>query len=747
MDKEARWQRSNKEQPSSIRHQIIGLISQKKLELVLLEVFGLLLFLITKSSPYLTILRVVTGLFSLLILPGYFLVKISNLFSDLIEIWSLSPLFGAIYQLFVVYLMFVVSTVFNEINFSVAISAVPLVPTLLYLGKSGIEVLNIKKGSEERGLSSIAWLGMMVVLGLILRINYQRVSVNPHTDTSLFCEMARNLFEKGKFTSKVIMIQRPAYFKGGFNPHPFAYFSYAIFFAIGGPSYFSTKLATIFYGMIAILLAYLFVRRFYDERVALISLFLMIFHPIIVFFTSIPINGSEIIGVAFLFSTVYLFSLGLVKGCSSKYMLLAGLSAFATLASRAEYFYVFVLCSPFLVFSLIRINGELDLHRYVKASLILYLSLLLRFSDFLAIPSSFIHLLIPISVLVLNILFYLFWKVEEVMGFTAFNAIIAFLMVLSVPNAYLLLRSPPTPLHGIIVKKKGAVMLAAFLDMLRKALLLSLDFKEFPSRFGALWQITLKKLSIPIFIASILTMALVRKLSNLFLSLFVFAYLTILSLSRLPIGGVDHHRFLLAIFFILITFSAQTIHIILDRILKSVKKGFSIYIRISLKLSSRSVGFYFRKLNLLALGAVLAIALMFSMFLYPLYLSEVYVVRSTDIRAIYRYDDAIEWVVKNTAPDSVLMAYKPYEWAWYTNRTSLMPFPLHLNLSQLCYLIRLFKVNYLIIDETFYCSYSNKEVRSLYLLSPQEGFVKVFSSSTKPSVVIYNVTSIWSDNP
>lgn len=718
--------------------------SYEKIKPMLLEIICLLLFLFFRSSPFLIIPRTIAGIFSLLLLPGYFLARIFNPSSDPVEIWALSPFFGMLCQLLLVYLIFVFSPLFNGLKFLWMILLTPLVSIVVFQMKYGREVTHTRIESRRTSLSGFIWLSILTVLGLTLRIIYQRISTNPHTDTSLFCEMARNLVEMGKFTSKVIIIQKPSYFRQGFNPHIFTYFSYAIFFSIGGVSYSSVKLATIYYGMTAIFMTYLFTRKFYGNEIAKIALLLTVFHPIILFFSSIPINGSEIVGITFLFSTIYFFLISLVKENSSKkYAVIAGLSAFATLASRAEYFYIYVLCAPFLLLSLN--NAKQGFLRFILFCLTLYPSLLLRFCDFMTIPSNYLHLSIPSGILALYLLLGLSKKVDKgTISPVIFNIIIASLMMLSLPKLYLLLRSQ-TPLPNILIKREEEVVP----ELLRRTLLLSGNLKAFFSRFRVLWYTAILKLSYPISVLSFFSLVYLRKFRcNLFLTIYALVFSTIFSLTQVPIGGIDHHRFLLAIFFILIILSAQTIKIALDSFRRYINRGPCIRFYVFFELSSKNWRFSTRKINLGIMTTMLVLTLIFSILLYPLYFSEVYVVRSTDIKVAYRYDEGIKWVIQNTKPDSVLMTYKPYEWAWYTNRTSLMPWPLYLNLTQLNELIRLFKVNYLILDEAFYYSYSDKEIRSLYLgTMPKCVFVRVFNSSTEPHVVIYNVTSVWSDKP
>ena len=245
--------------------------------------------------------------------------------------------------------------------------------------------------------------------------------------------MARNLFE-GKFTSKITS----SYLKLGFNPHLFTYFSYALFFLVGKTSYTSVKLATIFYGTIILFPMYLMMRDWYGKKAALLAAFTLGFNPITLFFSSIPINGSEIIGLTFFFTTIYFLDKS-IKEKSPKYSLIAGLFAFSTIATRAEYLYTLLLILPFWSFA--RTERNQAFNSFVKACLLIFPIFLLRKSDFITPPRSYVTSLLPLILLMLYTLIQSKYDRSNLSNLSLFNIVIAGLMALCMPKWYELVRT------------------------------------------------------------------------------------------------------------------------------------------------------------------------------------------------------------------------------------------------------------------------------------------------------------------
>jgi len=101
---------------------------------------------------------------------------------------------------------------------------------------------------------------------------------------------------------------------------------------------------------------------------------------------------------------------------------------------------------------------------------------------------------------------------------------------------------------------------------------------------------------------------------------------------------------------------------------------------------------------------------------YPSYNNMIHVMKDVDLRLSrdLQWDRAIEWVKANTPPNAVLMTRKPREWAWFTNRTCVIPSLLEtesgnpfkdLDINSLISSIHRFKVNYLIVDFLFFMEY------------------------------------------
>ncbi|MFX1521772.1 MAG: hypothetical protein ACFFCD_17845, partial [Promethearchaeota archaeon] len=227
---------------------------------------------------------------------------------------------------------------------------------------------------------------------------------------------------------------------------------------------------------------------------------------------------------------------------------------------------------------------------------------------------------------------------------------------------------------------------------------------------------------------------------------FPVVYSLIFSLTSGPITGVDQHRFFLASYFFLIILSAIALTCIFLFLFRHLRTKGSVE-TVKLELIGKKIlvinkNTFKRMLIFLILASVLF------PFLWPLYNSELYVIRTTDVSSSLNYQPAINWILQYTANASVLMTRKPAEFAWFTNRISKMPWPPDLTIYELRESITSIKANYLIVDELFLDTYTDSEVRNLYS-DPwsQVNFIPVFQSSSEPHVIIYNVTSVWSDIP
>jgi hypothetical protein len=692
-----------------------------------------MLFYFLQSFSSLIIFRAVLGLMSLIFLPGYFLVKLLSFSPDGIEKIGFALIFGLTYQLLVIYLMFSLSTVIRIFDFQLIISIFSLIPSTLLIIFHQQKIIELSMPRRNFINSSVPIVCLLVIIGLITRFYYQDFSINPHTDTALFAEMARTLFVDSEFSSKIIHNTMPMYFQLGFNPHFFTYFSYALFFMIGGISYLTLKVATIFFGILVFIPIYALVRRLFNEPAALAAVALAAFHPIILFFSSIPINGSEIMATLFLFSSIYFLYICLTKG-SDKYAFLAGIFAFATFAARADYFYVLILILPLLFLMLSKKNSKVVyLVDLAKVFICAYpLIIVTRFFNF---PS----IIVPISILyMLSVVWIIFMhKKKRVSG----QNIVILCAVFFGLYAFHLLRWHSFPQ---LLEYSTADMMT---NPSEKALFGfgTVDFEMFLIRLNQIWQASSIKLTQPILFLSLISLAYFRKLREvLFLLSFPVAYSIVLALLSTPITGIDHHRFNIASYLFLAILSAIILTQIFGafiRLSESVSPK-----RILLKINNKRINLENTRIRTFLIITLISCFLF--PFLFPLYENEIEVIKATDTKSRYNYQSAIDWLLENVGSESVIMTRKPFEFAWFTNRITKLPWPSELNINELRESIKTYKINYLVVDELFLYTYKDEKLVSLYN-DPwsQPRFLPVFKTSSYPTVLIYNVTSVWSDIP
>ncbi|MHA1590147.1 MAG: glycosyltransferase family 39 protein [Candidatus Njordarchaeales archaeon] len=545
--------------------------------------------------------------------------------------------------------------------------------------------------------------------------------------------MARNLFSNGQFTSKVGVL----YYKLGFNPHLVVYFSYALFFLISGVSYTSVKLATLFYGTTILFPIFFLLRETYNEKIALLSVFLITIHPMTLFFASIPIHGTEIVASAFLFSTVYFLHKG-INEQNPKYSAVAGLFAFNMLAARGEYLYILVLVLPLLLLVERSSNKRFILKTYLLTLPIL----LLRKSDFYAAPRSYLISCLPFVLFIINVITYRKYECSILSNLAIFNIILTGLVSLCLLKWYELIRFKSQILTYSVVAHKYS-LISSLIKFIRGSLMLrSLNPRDLLLRFMVVWKKIIIKTTHLVLLFSILSLKFLRKSgTRLLLPSYALVFSIIFSMSGLPIEGLDHHRFLLPIFFILIILASPGIILLLKALTILTKKAFSLKFNLYV---SQNIFLKFKKSNVNNLLALFIILASLLCLFHPIYRNELTVVRATDIRVAYKYDPAIDWVLENSPKNSLIIAYKPCEWAWYTERPALQIGGRHISFDELCKSIKKCRGNYFIIDETAYLFYLDPKIKSLYL-RPLPGFIQVFRSEGEPHVVIYDVTPLWGD--
>jgi hypothetical protein len=155
--------------------------------LLIVQIVSLLMLFLLQSLPTFLVLRMIFGVLSLTLIPGYCLVRFLPIILNKIEIIGFALIIGLTYQLICVYFTFFFSFLLRQFPFQYVISLLSLLPILLArIAKRNSEISLV--WNFKRGFSNFSYILFCVLLaiGLLGRIYYQGFSINPHTDTALF---------------------------------------------------------------------------------------------------------------------------------------------------------------------------------------------------------------------------------------------------------------------------------------------------------------------------------------------------------------------------------------------------------------------------------------------------------------------------------------------------------------------------------------------------------------------------------
>jgi len=562
--------------------------------------------------------------------------------------------------------------------------------------------------------------------------------------------MARNLVQTGDFGSKVI---EPGFSQltVGYNTHEVVYFTHALFFMLGDISYFSAKMANIFFGVLMVFPIFLLTKEMYDEITALISVVLISAHPLVVFFSSIPWQGSEMIATLYLFTALYFLLLNF-KDNRMKHAVVSALFTFLVFGARRDYFYVFIVCLPFLILILSirkrhkatsmskdRKNdaNSISMHMRVKASLastyrridvkhLLFCFALVFIFGFMwrtGFLLNFFFISMPIYLILLGI------SIKKRIGRSLLNIdvytlTLFFLLILHLSRAF--------SFYNYVVEP--AAQISDQVTVIISPTLQIVSFNLFQERFSIIWSWYYSYLTELVFFLALLSLSNWNKLRNsICFFIFPLSYSVFISLTTFPLFTFqDQYRWLLSSFFFLLVTAAFALRKILAAFSQS---GLAKY---TIAKAKRA-----RVLRTLPLLLVLMIS--FSYFFYAQYERHLNIIRSGGLFSDWNWKPGVDWISENTSSSDVLMMRKPREWSWYTERVCVLSGSQDLNISQLREAIKEYKVDYLVVDGTFYWSHEDPELKALYA-NPNEGakanFVPVFVSTSNPKIVIYDVRAL-----
>jgi len=723
--------------------------------IIALLIFSLLMYFTPSTNVLPRVVRIISGAIALIFIPGFYIVKI--FFEDYLgmEKFGFSLIFGLAFQGLVVLSLYSVGSLFlyNEIDFSLTI----LILTFIFTALLFISQFRIKQRSKK--LVDVISLGgrakafvidnkfliAVFALSLVARLYYQSFVEAPITDGALYMEMAKNLEATGQFTSKVIKDSWATqyYNELGLSHHPFTYFFISVFFSMGGAYFSSAKLMTVFAGCLIVFMIYKICKELFGEETAMIAAIVASIHPMCLLFSSV-IYGSEVLGTLFMLTAFYFFLTSLRAhdlSSSRRYAILAGLFAALTLGTTNYNYWAFWFGAliPFvLTLSKEGIRMRAKIMKFMGA---FFLVVGIIVATFLTPDQYFLHPLssnfwVIYSAFPVAFVIILLWRRNDkctsslyLMGIVAF-AIYQFLMIRTYYLAQIIPRESVAPIISPLpdVSLPLAILGIAYLQLT--------NFLAFSSFYNISWEIMMTtSTQIIIFLAAFSFIRVSKWKENLYVISFPFFLSFIMTLFGFVPTTITFwgYRLYVAATPFFIVLSASTLGL-LSKVVPSIEVP-------TRKSVFRMKGIVF--------ATPLVIIILFTSFL-PLYGEWIAPMQGKYERILY-WEPAFDWIKTNTPEDAIIMARKPREFAWYTNRATVCPLgssrqgAFTIREKTLVDLILQFGVDYVVVDNVFYADYPY--LTDLYN-DPSEapyGFTQVFNhEDDRGKLLIYDVMSVTS---
>jgi hypothetical protein len=328
-------------------------MSQKldKVIILLLEIFLLIAHYFIPA--HFLAIRLLIGIISYILIPGYLLVKVLNVDRTFEETLGLSLLFGFSIQILIITLFW--GLLIKHVSLVYVSCCTIIFVLIMLLRYPGKVRLKFWKGSFSSPLFSILFIAVLV------RLHYFSANVSSFgIDGGLYCDFARTIVSEGRFSSHVIndYLSYPYFNVKGFTNYPSTVFSIATFFWLGNISHASAKLTMFFTGVLIVFLIYQISSELFDNETALIAGFISAVFPLLSYYSS-TYHGPEILSTLYILASVYFFILG-IKGCNHKlrYMSLSGLFAAMTHGAWAMQAFIPLLATLTLIFLLFKIKDK-----------------------------------------------------------------------------------------------------------------------------------------------------------------------------------------------------------------------------------------------------------------------------------------------------------------------------------------------------------------------------------------------------
>jgi len=699
-------------------------------------------FILPSSNLFLLIIRLSMGIFALLYIPGYCLVTCFFPKSNF-KNFGFYLIFGFLYQLLSIFAIWFAGLFFKPLNFIllVYLSTLLLVSTLiLYAYKVKGQIISLKSlGNHFDAIDHV----LLTVLALFLAISlyYQQFSLSPHSDGAAYLDFARNIVQKGVFTSNMIL---PSWsyqnieWTAGYHSYIFGISAIALFFLLGNVSLLYAKIMLIFAGSMSIFLVYHICNELLDQGTARISAFLVAISPIFLTHTSL-VGGPEITSLLFVLLFMYLSVLSLKYPDSLLIPLLAGVSFFVAWYAWRFNFVVIVLgVLPSLFLYLSLKYKELNLRNLLLFS-ILWLSFLIEYRFSINWTLTLVGVSFPTAILAAAFIVRRFHK-SAVMK--------VFLVVILTTYALLFFRHTSAIITGMPLLRQtfvGSNVYSANVEVTLGLLNRMLNINMITRNSRMYWDGLCSALGQATVFFGIASLIKFRKIKEtLLLCSFPFFQWLIWSL-MVTVNFQPRYIISASVFWMMLV--ALSITMLISTI--SSPKLTEIHVLLTLNKFKRYV-------SLDVIVRFIAVTLLLfnlMLFWYPIYNNmRVHILGSWNYPSKFDWLNAFEWIRNNTSVDDVIAVRFGNYFAWYTNRQTLGLFtsiyPSNFSYSDLISLIREFKVKYLIIDYSFASCFAS--LKWLYY-NPKAfyGAEIVFNrqGDKGPEVIIYNVTNIAYGEP
>jgi hypothetical protein len=703
-------------------------------------------YILPRDNLFLLIIRLLIGIFAFFYVPGYCITR--SFFSK--DAFFNKNVFylviGITYQLLVLFVGYWYYRFVGNINFALWMYSSSVFATLITTAISK-ETRKFPFQTSNSKLRENLWLITALSVFLIVSLYYQRYALSPHTDGAAYMDLARNLVKHGIYRSNMIYPKNVYSYiemSTGLISYFYNYLLIAIFFMMGNISFLTAKIMLIFIHLLNVTLIYYITTLLFTKRAAFFASLLSATSPIILAHVGLA-GGAEIPSTLFLLATIYTL-LSFIYTAPSIYQqrkgILAGIligiayytwtnTGFILLLALVPYFIYSITClkvaSKKVIFTLFLLSFFLLILE------IRFLMVLVRMVIGIPLPTLFPFFFF------MSLLFTRSRKTYEVL-LPYLLALLAFFIIIysfdlaqySTPqlHEYLQASMPESALPPVsaAVRTTG---LTQYLSLLT-------NFDAMYRSWNNYWEVLMNFIGSLVIYFSLLSFVRLNKLKeSLLLTSFPLLHVLLWCLVVQYPSIQPRQQINVSIFYFML--AASFIDFILEPEKHTGKKIlFSIFLSKNLKTS----------FDLKQLTAILFMATIVLVNIYPSYQKGIDLMQSWDYKSIFGWDQAIDWIKTNTGENDVIMSRSANYFAWYTERRIAWP-PLDSNssLDDLIGSIRTHKAKYFLMDMRAYYLYPN--LRGLYL-NPGEflGARICFQSEVDGrKVIIYNVTNIAFGEP